>query len=131
MVYLPDNYQSTTFDELVEMAQQLDVPIPQTRNRKILYDRINAALTAQTDARRIAQLRREKEMISGSQGRRRAAATASASNKTTNESTPALERGYELRPLKPTKSLFKRSNYQMVMEDGQVKWLAVGGDYSC
>jgi len=44
---LPDSYEETTFDDLVDIATCLDVPIPKTRNRKVLYDRIAKAIGKQ------------------------------------------------------------------------------------
>jgi len=41
---LPDRYELTTFEQLVEIAQSIgNVTIPNTRNRKILFDRIQKA----------------------------------------------------------------------------------------
>lgn len=43
---LPDSHLETDFDELVVIANSLNVDIPKVRNRKVLYDRIAKVLNS-------------------------------------------------------------------------------------
>jgi len=75
---LPNTYQETTFDELVELATTLDVPIPQVRNRKVLYDRIVKALAGKT------------RTVTSSTSTSTASAATTTSNRTTTVTTPLM-----------------------------------------
>jgi len=136
MFDLPDTYHSTTFDELVEMAEELNVVIPQVRNRKVLYDRIVKALAIEVDIKAIAAVRQtSKTAVSPSRATTTSTSTEKPVNKgqhvTDDQQTMTsttiddarlaadLARKCSLVGYKP-----RTLKYRIVVSDGKVQWVS-------